>query len=66
MNEVNNKYETLKTNFFNNLEKIDNTPLSSINKISKIIYNDMMNLGNEILQTWINDKTELENQSKKK
>lgn len=65
MKEINTKYENLQKEFLNKLEELEGTPLSSINNISKIIYNDMMNLGNQMLQTWIDSKTEAENKSKK-
>ena len=46
-------------------ELIKDIPEESINDISKIIYNDIMSLGNKTLETWLNEKTGAEYNQKK-
>jgi len=55
--EIANKFEKLKEEYIDTFNKIKEMPLESINDISKIIYKDIMNLGNKTLETWINEKT---------
>jgi hypothetical protein len=63
--EINKKFESLKQEYIKTLNQIENEPLSSINDISKIIYNNVMNLGNKTLEVWLNEKIKNESDQKK-
>jgi len=62
--EITDKFEQLKQDYMKTLNKIKDLPVSSINDISKIIYNDIMNLGNKTLETWLNEKTGVDSKKK--
>ena len=63
--KISDKFENLKQEYISTLNKIKDIPEESINDISKIIYNDIMNLGNKTLETWLNEKTGAEYNKKK-
>jgi hypothetical protein len=65
MNEINSKFENLKSDYLKTLSEIEEIPVSSINDISKIIHKNIMELGRKTLQTWIDTKTESKNKIKK-
>lgn len=54
--EIENKFENLKEEYLNTINNIKNIPESSINDVSKIIYEQVMKLGNMTLETWLKEK----------
>jgi hypothetical protein len=63
--EIADKFENLKQEYIDTLNRIKDIPEASINDMSKIIYNDVMNLGNKTLETWLNEKAGAEYNKKK-
>ena len=63
--KISDKFENLKQEYISTLNRIKDIPEKSINDISKIIYNDIMSLGNKTLETWLNEKTGAEYNQKK-
>ena len=63
--KIEDKYENLKQEFKKKMDKIQDLPEESINDISKIIYNDFMDMAKKTLETWINDKAGTEYNKKK-